>query len=411
MPRVATLGQIEDALEWAVRRPFGHDGTDRSFTDALDRAEAKRQLFAVNGELNIAEVHAGRNDLDPHAAAVFDVLDQLVGLPQFARQQGRHELLRVVRLEVRRLIGHRAVGRAVRLVEAVTGELLDHAEQFGRLRLAEAVLECPRQKLAAVLGDGLQFFLADRLDALIRLRQVDPAEPVQNPHDLFLVDHHAVGLVHDRIDDRMNARQRLLAVLDLHVGHDHAPFERAGPVEGRRGDDVGELVGLHLGQQVAHPARLKLEDSFGFAPLKQCERGFVVERQLDRIDLNAAMLCHILHGLVEDREVAQTEEVHLQQSGLLDRRAFPLRDDVSLAGDRLQRDVLGDRAVRDDNTRRVRAGTARQALDLLGEVQNLPDLRVRVVQLPQLGAFLDRFVERDVQRLGNHLGDDIDILG
>ena len=298
----------------------------------------------------------------------------------------------------------------MRLVEAVAGKLLDHAKQFGRLRFAEAVFECPRQKLAAVLGDGLQLFLADRLDALIRLRQVNPAESVQNPHHLFLVDHHAVGLIHDRIDDRMDPWQRLLPVLDLHVGHDHAPFERAGSVEGRGGDDVGEFVGLHLGQQVAHPARLKLEDAFGFATLKQCKRGLVVERQLDRIDLDPAMLSHILHGLVENREVPQPEKVHLEQTGLLDRRAFPLRDDVGLAGDRLQRDVLGNRTVGNHDARRVSTGTAREALDLLGEVQDLADLRVRVVQFLQLGAFLDRFVERDVQRFGHHLGDDIDIL-
>ena len=212
----------------------------------------------------------------------------------------------------------------------------------------------------------------------------------------------------------MDTRQFFAAVFHVHVGHDHAAFQGAGSVQGRRGDDVGELVGLHLRQQVAHSARLKLENPFGLTALQQCERGLVLELlpfdEVGGIDLNPAMLFDVLDRLVEDRQVAEAEEVHLQQSGLLDRRAFPLRDDVGLAGDRLQRDVLRDRFIRHHDARRVRSRTPREALNLFGQIEDLFDLRIGLIQRLEFRALLDRFIERDVQRLGDHLRDDIHIL-
>ena len=40
--------------------------------------------------------------------------------------------------------------------------------------------------------DGL-LLLTDRLDARVRVGKLDSAQAIENLHDLFLVDHHAVG--------------------------------------------------------------------------------------------------------------------------------------------------------------------------------------------------------------------------
>ena len=133
----------------------------------------------------------------------------------------------------------------------------------------------------------------------------------------------------------MQSGQGLSFVFDIHIGHHHAPFEGTRSIEGRSGDDVGELVRLHLGQEVSHSAGFKLKDPFCLAPLQQGKCRLVVQRQFDRIDLDTPVLLHILHGLVEDREVAQAQEVHLQQARFFNRRTFPLRDDVRLPRDRL----------------------------------------------------------------------------
>ena len=59
----------------------------------------------------------------------------------------------------------------------------------------------------------------------------------------------------------------------------------------------------------------------------------------------------------------------------------------------------------------MRSGTAGQSFDLFGQIQDFADLRITVVKILQFRTFLDRFVQGDIQRLGNHLGDDVDILG
>ena len=82
----------------------------------------------------------------------------------------------------------------------------------------------------------------------------------------------------------------LAAVLDSDVVLDHAAFQRAGAIEGVGGDDVAEVVGLHLLQQVANAAAFELEDALGFAALQQGEGLLVVERELVRIDALAGRL-------------------------------------------------------------------------------------------------------------------------
>ena len=100
---------------------------------------------------------------------------------------------------------------------------------------------------------------------------------------------------------------------------------------------------------------------------------------------------HHLHGVGDDVEVAQAEEVHLQQAELLDAVHLVLRDDRRrlgvLAGLRLalHRQVLGERLLGDDDGGGVDAVGALQALEALGDVDDLLDVGVGVVHRPQLG--------------------------
>ena len=89
--------------------------------------------FPSDAEFDIGLVDVGRKDVDPHAARIVDVFGDAVRTLHPARQERRHELGREVGLEIGRLIGDRPVGRRMRLVEAVAGELFDHAEKFGGL--------------------------------------------------------------------------------------------------------------------------------------------------------------------------------------------------------------------------------------------------------------------------------------
>ena len=129
----------------------------------------------------------------------------------------------------------------------------------------------PRDELVAALRDDVGLLLRDRLDRRIRLGELDAPQPVEDPHHLFLIDHHAVGLFQDFLEHGMEVGRLLAAVLDVDVFVDHAAVERAGPIEGIGGDDVGEAVGLHLDQEVADAGRFELEDALGLAALEELE--------------------------------------------------------------------------------------------------------------------------------------------
>ena len=47
------------------------------------------------------------------------------------------------------------------------------------------------------------FFFEIALMVAYALRELDPSQPVKDPHDLFLVDHDPVGLFQDFLHDRM----------------------------------------------------------------------------------------------------------------------------------------------------------------------------------------------------------------
>ena len=225
----------------------------------------------------------------------------------------------------------------MRLVETIAGELFDQIEEvFGNRDINVTFLRAV-DVLLFVFGDDGQLLFADRFNALIRLAKRDAADAVQNPHHLFLVNHHAVGFFQNRVDHRMNLRGLLPLVLHVDIVHDHAAFERPWPVQSTRRDDVCECVGLHLLKEVSNSPGLKLEDPFCFAALEQRERLRVVEWKLQWVDLLAGRLLNILNGLVQNREIPQAQKVHLQQAGRFDVIAVPLRNKVFLAGDPLQR--------------------------------------------------------------------------
>ncbi len=89
-----------------------------------------------------------------------------------------------------------------------------------------------------------------------------------------------------------------------------------------------------------------------------------------------------LERVVDDVEVAQPEEVHLQQTQVLDAVHLVLGDDGRLLdglaglGLALDRQVLGERILGDHHRGGVDAVLAAQALEALGDIDDLGDVGV-----------------------------------
>ena len=112
-PEVDPAAEVGQARERPPLGPRRQDGVHGSPADVLDRGQAEPNHVAHDGEVLVALVDVGRGDGDAHLAALVHVDHDLVGVFGLAGQQGRHELHRIVGLQIRRLVGDEAVGRAV----------------------------------------------------------------------------------------------------------------------------------------------------------------------------------------------------------------------------------------------------------------------------------------------------------
>jgi hypothetical protein len=97
-----------------------------------------------------------------------------------------------------------------------------------------------------------------------------------------------------------------------------------------------------------------------------------------------------LERVVDDVEVAQPQEVHLQQAQVLDAVHLVLGDDrgffdgLAGFGLALDRQVLGERILGDHHRRGVDAVLAAQALEALGHLDHLRDVGIRLDHRPQI---------------------------
>ena len=258
-------------------------------------------------------------------------------------------------------------------------------------RVAVAGRDAAGDELVALLGDDLADLLAHRLAQVVRLGERVAGDLLRHPHHRLLVDHQAVGVAEDLLEVRVQVLDRLAAVLAVGVVVVHVRRHRPGPVERDEGGDVVEAGRLQRPHEGAHRAALELEHADPRAALQELQRGVVVERDGVDVEVGVAVGVQHLDGVGDDVEVAQAEEVHLQQAELLDAVHLELRDDrrhlgrLAGLGLALHRQVLGERFLGDHDGGGVDAVGALQALEALGDVDDLLDVGVGVVHRPQLG--------------------------
>ena len=249
-------------------------------------------------------------DSNPHALAVFKVFDQRVfaleiSIWNITREQCSHKLHFVVGLEIGRLISDQRISSRVALVKAVTSKLEDPIPKILGILFCKPQIESPLKELLLIGCDNRFFFLADGFDTRVGFGQLDSAQAIQDPHNLFLVDHHTVGLFEDFLQDRVQVGGGFLFQFDGDVFIDHTPFERAGTIQCVGSDNVAEVVGFHPLEQVSNTATFELKDPFGFASSKQFKGLFILQWELHWIDPQPASLFNHLDSFREDRQVAK----------------------------------------------------------------------------------------------------------
>ena len=121
------------------------------------------------------------------------------------------------------------------------------------------------------------------------------------------------------------------------------------------------------------------------------------------------LLLDQLAGLAYVRDSTQAQEIDLEHPQLIDNLHRPLGNDAdgtfSIAfGGPVERHVLHQRAVGDEDARRVSAGVPGHALDFHRRVQQFLDVGDGVVHLLEIGHLLQGL--RDGHGLAGHVGDE-----
>ncbi len=276
----------------------------------------------------------------------------------------------------------------MRLVEGVAGEGDQDVPEGLDGLVAVAVLPGAGLEDGEVLRQLLGLLLAHDAAEDVGLAERVPGDDLGGLLDLLLVDDEAVGdrehLFERLLQLGVDRGDLLLLVLAQGVVRVRVHAHRARPVQGGHGGDVFEVVGLHQPEQRAHGAAVELEDAEGVAALEQFEGLRVVERQGEQVEVDPLVRLHHLDGVVHDGEVAQAQEVHLQEAERLALRVVPLRDGDAVGVPHPDRGVVDDRLAGHDHAGGVHAHLPDQALDAPGGVDDLLHVGLVLVHRPDL---------------------------
>ncbi|OQA00699.1 MAG: hypothetical protein BWY71_00651 [Planctomycetes bacterium ADurb.Bin412] len=361
----------------------------------------RRVLLVINDrKIGKTLIDVRRQNIDPHLPAFVNIFGHLLRRSHFKRQQRRHELRRIMRLEIRRLKCQNRILAGVALVESIAPEPLDQLKNFLGLLFGNPFRKASGQKgILLGLNDAV-FLLADRLDQPVRPRQRQVPQPVQDLHHLLLIHHDPVGflehLFHDRVRQRP-ALSVLAAVIIRNQRHRPRPVERIGR------NQIFNPVRPHILQQIPHPVRFKLEHALRPAFRKKLQRLRIRQVDFIRLDVHPLAQLHQLPRPLYRRKRPQPQKIHLQQPDLLHRRAVILGDDFLRIRRLIQRQKIRQRLIRHHHARRMNRSMTRQPFQPFTDVDYILYFRVLFAPFLELGFLLQRHLQRNPQRIGYQL--------
>ena len=265
------------------------------------------------------------------------------------------------------------------------------SKSVGAQRLVVALDDAAGHELLPLGGDEGPDLLAAGLAQVVGLLQRVAGELLRHPHDGLLVEHQPVGVLQNRLEVRVEVGQLLAPVLQLGVVPVHVGRHGAGPVQGHQRSHIVEAGRRQGAQGLAHRRALELEHPDRVGPAQHLEGGLI--GQVDPVDVqpHPGAGFHQVQRPLDHREVAQPEEVHLEQPELFDPVHLVLGHDGRVLGFApgvglaLDGQVVGQRVARDDHGGGVDPVLAPQAFQPEGDVDDLLGVGVGLVHGAQLG--------------------------
>ena len=228
---VDTATEIKQILECSARLARFHNIDNSGLTRSLDRAQTigHRLLIhrgkAVSGSIDVRRQHG-----QILRQRIVIVAVHLVGVVHIRRQRGCHKCGGVMRFKIGCLIGHQRIGRRVRFIETVAGELFHQVEQLRGQRFLDFALDCTLDENAALLRHLIGVFLSHRATQQIRRTQRIAADNLRDLHHLLLIHDDTVSRLQRYFQIGVEIIGLRTSVFTVDKIFHHARFQRAGAI-------------------------------------------------------------------------------------------------------------------------------------------------------------------------------------
>ena len=228
---------------------------------------------------------------------------------------------------------------------------------------------------------------------------------LKNKQHLVLVHNDPVSLV----EQVLQAGVGVGYLLPAEFGVDEPAYVLHWPrtVQRDHGRNFAQVGGFQLFDVTLHPGAFQLEHVGGITGGQQRKGFFVVQGQAVEVNFDAAALLNQVYNPVQDGQVGQAQEVHLQQTQLGDRVHGKLGHKYGTAfvppGWPLQGHRSGQRFVSDQHARGVGADVVNDSLQALGGVHQLVDCFLLFVGCLHLRSYPDCVIQGSGLQ-GHHAG-------
>ena len=294
------------------------------FADSLNRSETETYVSSIiHGEFHATLVDVRTEGVDAHRLAFVHEFADVGYVGKASTHDGSHVLCRIVGLEVCSLVCHPRIARCVALVEGVGSELLPVCPYLLQFLQVVAVALSAFVELRTEFIQFCLELLTHCLTQSVALASGEVGKQTREEHDLLLIYSDAIGVLEVLLHNRNVVLNRLASLLTVNEVWD--VVHRARTVERVHGYEVLESRRLEFAQVFLHAGRFELECADGSSVAVELVCCRVGDADTVYIDNYTETFLYVLHRLFHDREGFQSEEVHLDESCLLDDVSVILR--------------------------------------------------------------------------------------
>ena len=197
---------------------------------------------------------------------------------------------------------------------------------------------------------------------------------------MLLIDRDAVGFLEVLLHAGNVIFDGLYAVFAVDELWDVIHGARA--IESIHGDEILKTGGMQLDEILLHTSRLELESASSSTLAIEFVGLWVIDRDFLDINVDAMVQFDICQCFLDNREVFQSQEVHLDQTRALDDTTLILGDDDALTIAVVccaHRHPISNVVTTDDNTTSVYTRAAYTAFKFLSKADSLPHFGIVVI--------------------------------